>query len=132
MRYYKYDRDGYYAGFIVSNHKDEFYPRTTQVAPLPDKEGYRVRWNGSDWEYEEIPIPSEVEDEELPEVDPMEMEIDQLRGRRENECFRIIDRSPLWYETLTEAQLKEVREWYRAWLDVTRTMIVPDNPEWLK
>lgn len=131
MRYYKYDRDGYYAGFIVTSHKDAFYPRTTQIGPPDAKEGYLLKWTGSSWEYEEIPTPSEVEDEELPEVDPMEMEIDQLRGRREDECFRIIDRSPLWYETLTEAQLKELREWYRAWLDVTRTMIVPDTPEWL-
>lgn len=55
-----------------------------------------------------------------------------LRERREVECFPIINRGKLWYDTLTTKQLKELNEWYQAWLNVTETLIVPDKPSWLK
>lgn len=27
----------------------------TEIEPLEEKEGYKIKWNGSEWEYEEIP-----------------------------------------------------------------------------
>lgn len=56
----------------------------------------------------------------------------RLRGQREKDCFRVINRGQLWYATLTVVQLKELAEWYKAWLDVTETFIVPEMPDWLK
>lgn len=57
---------------------------------------------------------------------------EELRKRREIECFPIINRGKLWYDTLTKTQLNELKVWYEAWLNVTDTLIVPDRPEWLK
>ena len=55
----------------------------------------------------------------------------ELRDRRAVECFALINRSPLWYDSLTSVQHKELKEWYEAWLAVTDTMTVPEKPEWL-
>ena len=56
---------------------------------------------------------------------------DELRRRREVECFSIINRGQLWYNTLTEEQMVELKEWYIAWLNVTDTLIIPNKPNWL-
>lgn len=54
------------------------------------------------------------------------------RMRRAVECFPIINRGGLWYDTLTQEQQNELRQWYRAWLDGTDTLTVPERPTWLK
>ena len=54
-----------------------------------------------------------------------------LRRRRETECFPIVNRGQLWYDTLTEEQKAELKEWYIAWLDVTDTLVVPNKPNWI-
>ena len=58
-------------------------------------------------------------------------EIRQLRRRREEECFAVINRGELWYEHLTVPQKVELGHWYDAWLNVTETKVVPKKPEWL-
>lgn len=58
--------------------------------------------------------------------------IEYLRGLREKECFDIINRGQLWYDSLTDSQKNELRYWYRAWLDVTMTGDIPQKPVWLK
>lgn len=58
--------------------------------------------------------------------------IENLRSRREDECFTFINRGTLWYETLTANQKEEMKQWYNAWLDVTETKIVPLKPNWLR
>ena len=55
-----------------------------------------------------------------------------LRIQRESECFPIINRGELWYQSLTSAQITELSEWYNAWLDVTETMTVPEALSWVK
>ena len=56
-----------------------------------------------------------------------------LKDRRSRECFSIIDnRSVMWYNNLTESQKEELTAWYKAWLDITETKIIPKKPEWLK
>ena len=58
--------------------------------------------------------------------------IEELKNRRERECFRIVDnRSPMWYNNLSEQQKQELNAWYQAWLNVTTTKIIPIKPEWL-
>lgn len=54
-----------------------------------------------------------------------------LRLKRQSECFAIINRGQLWYDTLNETQKAELSNWYRAWLDVTETKVEPTKPEWL-
>lgn len=58
--------------------------------------------------------------------------LENLRQRREEECFSIINRGELWYDALTEAQLNELNNWYNAWLNVTETEIIPIKPSWIK
>lgn len=55
----------------------------------------------------------------------------EYRQRRETECFSIINRGQLWYEGVTLTQLVELRQWYKAWLQVTETMVVPEKPAWI-
>ena len=56
----------------------------------------------------------------------------RFRELREVECFSIVNRGALWYNTLSEEQIIELNNWYLAWLDVTETKIIPQKPEWLK
>lgn len=58
--------------------------------------------------------------------------LDGLRTQREQECFPIVNRGQLWYETLTDKQKTELANWYNAWLDVTETLIIPKKLKWLK
>lgn len=55
-----------------------------------------------------------------------------LRAKREAECFPVINRGKLWYDNLTEYQIEELDKWYRGWLNVTDTLVVPEKPIWLK
>lgn len=54
-----------------------------------------------------------------------------LRNRRSQECFPIINRGLLWYNTLSEEQLQDLTTWYHQWLDVTETLAAPTKPDWL-
>ena len=55
----------------------------------------------------------------------------EYRKRREVECFPIINRGQLWYDTLSAAQLAELKTWYQSWLDGTNTQAIPEKPAWL-
>jgi hypothetical protein len=66
------------------------------------------------------------------EEEILENKKNELRYRREQECFPIINRGKLWYDNLTEEQLSELDKWYREWLNVTDTLIVPEKPNWVK
>ena len=57
---------------------------------------------------------------------------EEYRRRRESECFTVINRGQLWYESLSQQQRKELKTWYKAWLNVTETMAVPEIPAWLE
>lgn len=54
-----------------------------------------------------------------------------LRVKREAECFPVINRGKLWYDSLSPEQIIELQAWYVKWLDVTITLITPEKPEWL-
>lgn len=58
--------------------------------------------------------------------------LEELRQRREQECFTIINRGKLWYNKLDIYEEQELRKWYNDWLDVTITLEAPEKPEWLK
>jgi len=65
-------------------------------------------------------------------IDDIIKKKNKLRARRQAICFPIINRGQLWYETLSDAQKKELKVWYKAWLDVTETLTEPVKPKWLK
>lgn len=56
---------------------------------------------------------------------------DTFRLARAEECFPIINRGKLWYDTLTPIQLGELKAWYHAWLDAPETLVYPKRPAWL-
>lgn len=66
--------------------------------------------------------------------------LEDIRNRRDSECFSYINRGELWYNRLTEEQKQELQTWYQAWLDVTKETnknedgkyIIPTKPTWLK
>lgn len=74
------------------------------------------------YEYEGIKVYKQFTEEQFK---------NNLRAKRETECFSIINRGQLWYETLSEQQRLELKQWYIAWLDVTDTLQVPVKPSWL-
>ena len=73
-------------------------------------------------------------DGELLATEPVDKRpiLDVLRKQREIECFDIVNRGMVWYDTLTAEQKQELAKWYRAWLDVTETRQIPQRPSWLK
>lgn len=71
-------------------------------------------------------------DSEHDEVLQTEAKKAEFRLRRETECFSVINRGQLWYEGVSITQLLELRQWYKAWLNVTETMVVPERPAWLE
>lgn len=73
-----------------------------------------------------------VFDTEQDEALQTEAKKSELRLLREKECFSVINRGQLWYEGISISQLLELRQWYKAWLAVTETMVVPEKPAWLK
>ena len=92
MYAYKYAENKYYAG----QQKCQLDPLETELAghdvwllpadctwqePLTDKEGYKIKWNGEAWEYEEIPVPPEPVPPTLEEV--KEQKINELKAVRD-------------------------------------------------
>ena len=61
-----------------------------------------------------------------------DVQTESLRMLREKECFSYINRGQLWYENLKVTQLLELRKWYKDWLKVTETRVIPKRPDWLK
>lgn len=60
-----------------------------------------------------------------------ERSMNDLRHKREINCFIYVNRGELWYSRLSEIQKEELSAWYQAWLDVTTTKVIPDKPDWL-
>lgn len=58
-------------------------------------------------------------------------EVSQIRAKRD-ECFRIVNRGQVWYNTLNEEQKNELQLWYEAWLDAPETKNIPIIPKWIK
>lgn len=56
----------------------------------------------------------------------------ELRERRAQECYLVVNRGQVWYDKLTAEQKNELLCWYEAWLNVTETLNVPKMPSWLK
>lgn len=81
---------------------------------------YKVKNNAPDFDSEED---NKIETENTKQA---------LRQRRQTECFSYVNRGQLWYATLTVKQIAELTLWYKAWLNVTETMSVPERPAWLE
>lgn len=69
-------------------------------------------------------------DEEKKEQYCGRAEILELREQRQTECFDICDRA-CWYDTLTQEQKDEVKQWRNEWLEVTETRVIPTKPSFI-
>ena len=92
MYAYKYNEDKYYAGqqecqIDPLESKKQGHPvyllpaNCTWAEPLNEKEGYKIKWNGEAWEYEEIPV--------LPDPEPPTLE--DVKAQKINELKSIRD-----------------------------------------
>ena len=92
MYAHKYNEDKYYAGqqecqIDPLESKKQGHPvyllpaDCTWAEPLNEEEGYKIKWNGEAWEYEEIPVPPEPEPPTLEEV--KEQKINELKSIRD-------------------------------------------------
>ena len=97
---YRYDENNYYAGqqdcqldpIATKREGNEVWllpANCTWEEPLEDKEGFRIKWNGFVWEYEEIPVPPEPEPPTLEEVKAQKIaELKSIRDTKEVEPIR--------------------------------------------
>ena len=72
-----------------------------------------------------------IKDDEKREALRIEALKKDIRQRREIECYSIINRGQLWYSMLSASQLEDLAEWYKAWLDATETLEIPEMPKWI-
>lgn len=56
---------------------------------------------------------------------------DGIRENRMRKCFPIVNRGQFWYDTLTEDQKTEIREWYQKWLDAPETGVEPEDLDFI-
>lgn len=78
---YSYDEKNYYEKSLTLDKSDispsgrwNIPARCTEIEPLAEKEGYKVKWNGSSWEYEQ-------EEQPEPEPEPTFGELQQQKLR---------------------------------------------------
>lgn len=100
MYAYKYDENKYYAGqqdcqldpiaTKREGHEVWLLPANcTWQDPLNEKDGYKIKWNGEAWEYEEIPVEPEPEPPTLDEVKSQKIrELKGIRDTKEVEPIR--------------------------------------------
>lgn len=62
MKVYQYSKEGYYISVLTLDDSDKspsgkwnIPAKCTEVEPPEEKDGFKRKWNGSAWEYEEIP-----------------------------------------------------------------------------
>ena len=118
MYAYKYDSDFYYAGQQKcqldpiatkrEGHEVWLLPANcTWEEPLEDKDGFRIKWNGSVWEYELIPVPPEPEPPTLEEVKEQKInELKSIRDTKEVEPIRT-DKGLFDYDEKARDRIKD-------------------------
>ena len=118
MYAYKYDSDFYYAGqqdcqldpiaTKREGHEVWLLPANcTWEEPLEEKEGYKIKWNGEAWEYEEIPVPPEPEPPTLEEVKEQKInELKSIRDTKEVEPIRT-DKGLFDYDEKARDRIKD-------------------------
>lgn len=111
---YKYDWNGYYIGILILDDTDKspsgrynIPADCTTVEPPESKYGYKIKWNGDKWEYEEIPKDKEPEPPTFDELKAAKMaEVDvwtesKITGDFISQCTG----SPVRYDSDKDTQL---------------------------
>ena len=61
----------------------------------------------------------------------LEEKKDGIRQQRRAQCFTVINRGKLWYDTLTDEQYNILQKWYKDWLDAPETLVIPIPPSFI-
>lgn len=122
----KLNKDGYVEEFMLPNSEGTL-PNGIEVDEKNiDIEDFQEHFQA--YKYEDGKL---FRDEDIFSNIKNEKENNELRYQREKECFSFINRGWLWYSTLTATQLSELTQWYKDWLNVTKTKTIPNRPSWL-
>jgi hypothetical protein len=116
------DKNGYIEGFVVFGDMPGAQPYEDEV-PADFVENCR---------FYRLVDGKIILDTERRDAQIAAEQANEIRARREAECFAIINRGALWYDRLTPEQTAELDEWYQSWLDAPATGLVPEPLEWLK
>lgn len=133
-----------YDGKLVKDYLETYYPEQEEVEEVChyvvlqyyEETGGRDVEKVIDVPYQPY-VPEHTDTEEIrlyipyTEEEQIERKKDKLRELREIDCFSYINRGKLWYDQWSEEQLKELDEWYKAWLDVTETFVCPNKPNFI-
>lgn len=110
---YRYDEDNCYIGtdraFESPLEKGVFHipANCTEIEPPEGKEGFKIKWNGEAWEYEEIPKEPETEQPTLDELKAQKLELvdawteRKITGGFTSECSG----EPVRYDSDKDTQL---------------------------
>ena len=119
MQAYSYDDNNYYNGTkecqldpleSKNQGKDVWLlpANCTHSEPLKEKEGYKIKWNGSSWEYEAIPVPP-------PPPEPTEDDLKEQRRSLRDSYLQGTDFTQLSDAPFSDDEKAEYRE-YREYL----------------
>lgn len=132
---YLFDNAGYFAGEGIvqidpletkaAGREIFIMPaNSTETEPPPEKEGFKIKWNGTEWIYEEIPTEKEEQREKTQE------EKEQAVRNERNLRLAYTDWTQLPDAPLTAEQKAAYAKYRQALRDVPEQAGFPDAIEW--
>lgn len=97
---------------------------STEIEPPPEKDGFKIKWNGSEWIYEELPTEKEEKREKTKE------EKEQAARNERNLRLTFTDWTQLPDAPLTAEQKAAYATYRQALRDVPAQSGFPDAIEW--
>lgn len=102
---YLFDNSGYFVGECFAQidpletkaaGREVFImpANSTEIAPLPEKDGFKIKWNGFAWAYEEIEEESETEAETL--IPTLQEKNEEIRQQRQYRFY--LESDPIKYD----------------------------------
>ena len=131
------DKDGYLINYVTvgeladSKEIDTSIIQEGHLLKETDEDGFEIVRLKEEPQFYKLENDKIVFIDERKKQSENELQIQELRQRREVECFSIINRGKLWYELLSDNEIQTLNEWYLAWLRVTVTLRVPRRPKFL-
>lgn len=122
---YNYDSDGNFINSqvaLVDEFGKEILPEnSTYLKPLEEKEGYKVRFDGEKWIYEEIPQPK-------PQPEPtIEEQNEVIRQTRESLYVQTSDKLKADYDEAVARGSENAEQLKQEWL-ASKDKIRAENP----
>lgn len=122
---YNYDDDGNFINSqvaLVDEFGKEILPKNaTYLEPLEEKEGYKVRFDGEKWIYEEIPQPK-------PQPEPtIEEQNEVIRQTRESLYVQTSDKLKADYDEAVARGSENAEQLKQEWL-ASKDKIRAENP----